>query len=541
MVQDNSQVQEFDLIVIGAGSGGVRAARISAQHGAKVAVVESSRLGGTCVNLGCVPKKLMAYASHFAHDFQDAKGYGWTVNSPEFSWKTLIENKNAEIDRLNGIYGGMLEKNGVELYRGLGRYLKAANAKHMIRVDQEEGSVDICAKRVLIATGGKADRPDIPGAEHMLVSDDLFYLEELPKSIAMVGSGYISVEFASIFAGLGVDVHLMIRNDAFLREFDSQLGAWCADAFKERGIHVHQRMNVKSVEKAGDKSVLSYDQDGEVKTLEVDHVVSAIGRSALVPKGVEASIPEGLDKKGFIPVNNKFETSLPGLYAVETDSRGERRFHYWRESSAAKDLMNLVINHKVSLRNVDLIYFSGITMAVLSATQRQMFLDFLIENKRQGTTIAFDPNYRPILWEGIEQAADWTRQAYALSDIVFPGVEDHAALYGHFSSQQIVAYLSPMSPKEIVLKDGANPVRVITQYEDTLVPVTQVSHVVDTTSAGDGFTAGYLACRAKQMSVKEAVEFAAQLAGTIIRHPGAIIPRHVMPCSLATTSSTTCI
>ncbi|HCK92485.1 MAG TPA: glutathione-disulfide reductase [Gammaproteobacteria bacterium] len=316
MAQDNSQVQEFDLIVIGAGSGGVRAARISAQHGAKVAVVESSRLGGTCVNLGCVPKKLMAYASHFARDFQDAKGYGWTVNSPEFSWKTLIENKNAEIDRLNGIYGGMLEKNGVELYRGLGRYLKAANAKHIIRVDQEEGSVDICAKRVLIATGGKADRPDIPGAEHMLVSDDLFYLEELPKSIAMVGSGYISVEFASIFAGLGVDVHLMIRNDAFLREFDSQLGAWGADAFKERGIHVHQRMNVKSVEKAGDKSVLSYEQDGEVKTLEVDHVVSAIGRSALVPKGVEASIPEGLDKKGFIPVNNKFETSLPGLYAV---------------------------------------------------------------------------------------------------------------------------------------------------------------------------------------------------------------------------------
>ena len=265
--------------------------------------------------------------------------------------------------------------------------------------------------------------------------------------------------------------------------------------------------------------------------------LTAIGTDSFSQRITRFAENEGVDTSLMLAHRHR----LPGLYAVETDSRGERRFHYWRESSAAKDLMNLVINHKVSLRNVDLIYFSGITMAVLSATQRQMFLDFLIENKRQGTTIAFDPNYRPILWDGIEQAADWTRQAYALSDIVFPGVEDHAALYGHSSSQQIVAYLSPMSPKEIVLKDGANPVRVITQYEDTLVPVTQVSHVVDTTSAGDGFTAGYLACRAKQMSVKEAVEFAAQLAGTIIRHPGAIIPRHVMPCSLATTSSTTCI
>jgi 2-dehydro-3-deoxygluconokinase len=252
--------------------------------------------------------------------------------------------------------------------------------------------------------------------------------------------------------------------------------------------------------------------------------LTAIGTDKFSQRITQFAAEEGIDTSLMLKHRNR----LPGLYAIETDSQGERSFHYWRDRSAAKDLMNLAFNHGVSLNNTDLIYFTGITLAVLCASQRQMFLDFLKASKANGATIAFDPNYRPILWEGLDDAVHWTVKAYSISDIVFPGIDDHAAVFGHTSTTQIVDFLSPMLPREIILKDGANPVRVVTPFEDTSVAITPVKEVVDTTSAGDGFTAGYLACRAKQMSVTLAAKFAAGLAGTIIRHPGAIIPRQLM-------------
>lgn len=317
-------LQVFDLIVIGAGSGGVRAARIAAGHGAKVAVIEASRLGGTCVNLGCVPKKLFAYASHFAGDFADAKGYGWSA-SGKFDWNTLVENKNNEIDRLNGIYGNMLEKAGVTLLRGVGRYLKVEDGLHHIEcqgLDASSGSDGadggktsvLAAKKVLLATGGRPTRPTLEGAEHLIVSDDLFYLKTLPKSMTLIGGGYIAVEFASIFAGLGVKVKLLLRGEKMLRPFDPQLATWLEAAFEARGIEILKNVAIEKVELTGQGVTLVCQHNGQPTRIESDVVVAAIGRHPAIPEGVSRA--DLCDQKGFIQVDNRFETSVPGLYAV---------------------------------------------------------------------------------------------------------------------------------------------------------------------------------------------------------------------------------
>lgn len=312
-------MEVYDAIVIGAGSAGVRCARIAAGHGAKVALVEAASLGGTCVNLGCVPKKLFAYASHYGADLRDAKGYGWDV-SGSFDWQALVAHKNAEISRLNGIYAGMLERAGVALYTGMGQYLKSENALHQVKIsDNSMSSKDqvIAAKRVLVATGGRPSRMTCEGAEHIAVSDDLFYLDALPKSLVMVGAGYIAVEFASIFAGLGVEVHVLLRSDHMLRSFDRQLGVWLDAAFEHRQIHLHRQTQIESVTKTPDgyQVLCNQGQDSE-QQLHVDLVVAAIGREPNIPKGLEASVPNLLDQKGFIQVNERFETELPGIYAV---------------------------------------------------------------------------------------------------------------------------------------------------------------------------------------------------------------------------------
>ncbi len=189
---------DFDLFVVGAGSGGVRAARVASGYGAKVAIAEESQVGGTCVIRGCVPKKLLVYGAHFAEDFEDASAYGWTLpGEPSFSWKTLIANKDAEIERLNGIYKSLLKGSNVELFESRA-VLKDA---HTLEV----GDKTVTAERILIAVGGTPVMPDIPGIEHAISSNQAFHLEDLPERIAVVGGGYIAVEFAGIFAGLGAN------------------------------------------------------------------------------------------------------------------------------------------------------------------------------------------------------------------------------------------------------------------------------------------------------------------------------------------------
>ena len=212
-----SDQQDFDLIVIGAGSGGVRLARMSAQRGARVAVVESRYLGGTCVNVGCVPKKLFVYGAHVHDELEDAAGYGWQVplDDVSFDWPKLVANKNAEIERLNGIYGRLLENAGVTIIEGTAS-LSDANTVVV-------GDTSYRAKHITIATGSWPVIPDVPGKECILTSNEMFYLPQLPKQAVVWGGGYIAVEFAGILAGLGVDTTLLYRGDLFLRGFDGDI------------------------------------------------------------------------------------------------------------------------------------------------------------------------------------------------------------------------------------------------------------------------------------------------------------------------------
>lgn len=206
---------DYDYFVIGAGSGGVRSSRIAATHGAKVAIAEEGAFGGTCVNVGCVPKKLMSYGSHYAHDFHDASAFGWNVEAPTLSWSRFIENKNAEILRLNGIYENLLTKAGVTIIKGRARIVDG----HTVSV----GDKTYTAKIILIAVGGWPNVPDIPGKELAITSNEAFYLPDCPKRSLIVGGGYIAVEFAGIFSGYGSKVTQLYRGDLWLRGFDDDL------------------------------------------------------------------------------------------------------------------------------------------------------------------------------------------------------------------------------------------------------------------------------------------------------------------------------
>ena len=235
-----SENYDYDLFVIGGGSGGVRAARMSAIHGAKVAIAEEYRYGGTCVIRGCVPKKLFVYASHVSGDVEDAAGFGWSVDGLTFDWPTLVANKDREIARLEGLYAKNLEKAGVETLHERAELVDA----HTIRLTGSGKTVT--AKYVLVATGGRPYVPDIPGAEHVITSNEAFHLETLPKRIVMIGAGYIALEFACIFNGLGADVQVIYRGEQVLRGFDDDLRDGLAEAMRERGIDIHVKTDVSA-------------------------------------------------------------------------------------------------------------------------------------------------------------------------------------------------------------------------------------------------------------------------------------------------------
>ena len=296
---------DYDLFTIGAGSGGVRASRISASYGAKVAVAEDLYLGGTCVNVGCVPKKLFVYASHFAEDFKDAAGYGWTVGESSFDWSTLIANKNTEISRLNGIYERMLGNAGVELFNGRATVVDP----HTVSVNGKT----VTADKILVATGGWPVVPDIPGKEHAITSNELFYLETLPKRAIIVGGGYIAVEFAGIFEGLGVAVTQLYRGPHFLRGFDDDVRNFLAVEMRKKGVNLRFNANIARIEKKGDV-LLAELENGE--ELETDLILYATGRNpnsrgiGLEESGVE------LAANGAVKVDDYFKTSVDSIYAI---------------------------------------------------------------------------------------------------------------------------------------------------------------------------------------------------------------------------------
>ncbi|WP_119394615.1 glutathione-disulfide reductase [Salinibius halmophilus] len=259
---------DYDLFVIGAGSGGVRAARTAANLGAKVGVAEGRFYGGTCVNVGCVPKKLYVYASDFAHRFAEARGFGHQLHERSFDWGTLKAAKDKEISRLNGIYERLLENSGVDRHWGYAKFVDA----HTLDVEGKQ----VTAKNIIIATGGTPMMPTIPGGEHIKQSDDMFTLESLPKSVLVIGGGYIALEFAGIFNGLGVETHLVHRGDHVLRGFDEDVRPFVQDQVANRGINLHMSRTVESVEKQADNRLLVRLNSGE--TLTVDDIFSATGR-----------------------------------------------------------------------------------------------------------------------------------------------------------------------------------------------------------------------------------------------------------------------
>jgi glutathione reductase (NADPH) len=298
---------DYDLFVIGAGSGGVRASRIAAGHGARVGICEDYRVGGTCVIRGCVPKKLLVYGSKFAHEFEDAEAFGWTVPTPSHSWPTLRDNVSREVDRLNGVYLRLLDGAGVKLHMGRGRFMD----RHTIMVGEQA----ITAQKFLVATGGHPVVPPIPGAEHAITSNDAFHLPALPKRIAIVGAGYIAVEFAGIFNGLGSDVDLVLRRDRVLRGFDEECRTFVHDALKESGIRLRTETEIGRIVKKGESGPY------EVHTplggmFETDCVMFATGRAPNT-KGIGLEkVGVQLDKAGAIAVDEWSKTTAGNIWAV---------------------------------------------------------------------------------------------------------------------------------------------------------------------------------------------------------------------------------
>jgi len=307
---------DYDYLCIGGGSGGVRSSRIAAGHGAKVALVECASggdrkeggfggLGGTCVNVGCVPKKLMTYGAHYAHDMHDAEHYGWENANPTLNWKRFIENKNKEILRLNGIYKNMLGNAGVELIDG---YAKLVDG-HTVDIDGKK----VTAETILVAVGGWPMMPKVEGGELAITSNEAFFLDERPNRVIVVGGGYIAIEFAGIFAGYGSQTTQIYRGDLWLRGFDTDVREHLVTEYKNQGVDLKFNTNIAKMEKVADGIKVTY-EDGS--TQEADIVMYATGR---IPRtknldcqaaGVE------LDKSGAIIVDEGFQTSVPSIYAV---------------------------------------------------------------------------------------------------------------------------------------------------------------------------------------------------------------------------------
>jgi glutathione reductase (NADPH) len=303
VVMDNYQ---FDLLVIGAGSGGIRASRSAAQLGARVAIVESNGLGGTCINLGCVPKKLLVYASQYHDAPQKAASFGWQVENVQFDWHVLRKNKDNEIAHLNEIYRQLLREANVELITGYAKLLDP----HKVQV----GDSIYSAEKILIATGGRPYVPDFPGREYVFTSDDAFHLPSLPQSLMIVGGGYIGVEFAGIFNGLGVETHLCHSKEMLLNGFDDDLRSRAAEEISRKGVHIHLNCHIEQVEKISAEQFIVIARDG--RRWQVGGVMYATGRRANTQQLGLENTRVVIDDRGSIEVDDYFQTAEPSIYAL---------------------------------------------------------------------------------------------------------------------------------------------------------------------------------------------------------------------------------
>ena len=303
---------DFDLFVIGAGSGGIATARRAAQYGAKVGIVESDRLGGTCVNRGCVPKKLMVYASHFPAAFEESAGYGWSVGDSSFDWEKMITAVNNEVTRLNGIYQRMLDNSEVKVYEGYGKFVDS----HTIAIGEQK----VTAEKILIAVGGKPVKPEhISGIEHAITSREIFHLQEQPKRIVIIGGGYIGVEFACILNGLGTEVTMVIRGDKILKGFDEDIRDEIQTGMQNHGIRVItncdcDRLTIDKTDTGLKIKVIT--RDNQEETIVADAAsLAATGRAPdLKNLGLENTKVEVVN--GAVAVNEYSQTAEEHIYAV---------------------------------------------------------------------------------------------------------------------------------------------------------------------------------------------------------------------------------
>lgn len=370
---------DYDLFVIGGGSGGVRAARIAAAHGARVALCESSRLGGTCVMRGCVPKKLLVYGAQVAHELEEAHGFGWRIPSASFEWDTLIANKNKELDRLEGIYHGLLSGVGVDLKAGVGQLVDA----HTVAVNGERVSAD----KILIAVGGWPEPPPIPGAELGISSNEALDLPALPDSIVIVGGGYIAVEFAGIFAALGSTVTLLYRGEQILRGFDRQIRDALAVELRANGIDVRVQTNATSVSQCA-AGVAVETTSGD--RIEASHVMFATGRRPNIRGLNLEQVGVVTSATGVIKVDHYSRTSIDSIFAVgDVTDRTNLTPVAIAEGHAFADTCFGGMDRPVDHRLVPSAVFSQPPVAVVGLAED--------EAKRQGYAIrTYSAHFRPL-------------------------------------------------------------------------------------------------------------------------------------------------
>ena len=299
-------MKQYDYIAIGGGSGGVASARRAAEYGVRVLLVEAARLGGTCVNVGCVPKKVMWYASHIAQTMRDAPGYGFSAGDHRFDWSTLKTRRDAYIARLNGVYADLLDKSGVDVIKGFARFVDA----HTIEVDGQRFS----APHIVIATGGRPTLPDIEGAELGMDSDGFFALEQQPRRVAVVGGGYIAVELAGVFNGLGSEVDMLVRGPHLLRPFDAMLRDELATQMQDDGVRLHFGTELKSIARQADGTLQLECSKGN--SFQVDALVWATGRHANTEHLNLAAAGLSAGRKGMIDTDALQNTAVPGIHAI---------------------------------------------------------------------------------------------------------------------------------------------------------------------------------------------------------------------------------
>lgn len=373
---------DYDLFVIGAGSGGVRASRIASAHGARVAVAEEYRIGGTCVIRGCVPKKLLVYGSHFAEELHDAANYGWTVEGLSFDWATLRDTVLRDVDRLNAAYTTTLENNRVE------RFLERATVTgpHSVRLASGR---EITAKYILVATGAWPVMPDFPGNEHCITSNEVFHLESLPRRVVIAGAGYIALEFAGIFNALGCHVTIAVRSETLLRGYDESLRDRLLQITMARGIEYRFNSPIDRVEKGADGS-LSVHLTGGEEPLHADAVLVATGR---VPKveglGLESAGVE-LRANGAVVVDEHNRTTCDSIYAVgDVTDRVQLTPIAIREGQAFADRVFAGIDTRIDYDNIPSAVFSQPPLAGVGLTESEA-------RKRYGSVRVFTSDFRPM-------------------------------------------------------------------------------------------------------------------------------------------------